>query len=394
VTDLEALKAYATPEQVAAIDALVAHGSYAAASEATGKPAPSLRRLVGKAKKRAAKQGYAPDHDMTKVAAPGFAVKGTSTLYDAKTGEAKIQWVRTQRDREDEYEAWREAIADLCEPLRGTAKPVAVPRFVDSDLANVVVAGDPHFGQYSWHEETGDNYDLNIAESLHLRAAERLLAIAPEADTAVIVNLGDELHGDSHNSFGRTPQHGHILDVDGRFSRALSVVLRTFRRMIDMALEKHQRVRFVSCIGNHSPTASIAITQAFAMLYENEPRVEIDTSPSHFRAWLFGSTLLGFCHGDKSSFDKLPGILAADHAQAWAQATTRRILVGHVHHTSVREYAGCTVETFRTLAAKDAYATAGGWRSQRSMDLVTYHRKFGEVNRCRVGVEQIGDDNA
>jgi hypothetical protein len=391
VGDLEAVKAYATPEQVAAIEAVLEHGSYGAASKATGKPEASLRRLVGKARKRAAKQGVAPAHDMTKAVAPGFHVKGVSTLYDGD-GKLRAQWVKADADKEAQLEAWREAIAEMCEPLRGMAKPVDVPAFVNEDLANVIVAGDPHFGQYSWHEETGDNYDLDIAERLHLKAAERLLAIAPPADTAVVVNLGDELHGDSHNAFGRTPQSGHILDVDGRFSRALSIVMKTFRTMIDMALEKHKRVRFVSCIGNHSPTASIAVTQAFAMLYEREPRVEIDTSPAHFRAWRFGKSLLGFCHGDKSSFDKLPGILAADFPHDWAEAHTRRILVGHVHHSSVREYAGCTVETFRTLAAKDAYATAGGWRSQRSMDLLTLHRKFGEVNRCRVGVEQLGGE--
>jgi hypothetical protein len=387
VTDLEALKQYATPEQVAAIDALVAHGSYAAASDATGKPAPSLRRLVGKAKKRAARQGYAPAHDMTKVAAPGFAVKGTSTLYDAKTGEAKIQWVKTQRDREDEYEAWREAIADLCEPLRGKAVPVAAPSYSDADLASLYVIGDHHAGMYAWGEEAGEDYDLEIAERLLSDAVDKLVALSPPSELGVIISVGDFFHADDPSN--RTAHSGHALDVDTRHSRVVRAGLRMMRCAIDRGLQKHQRIHVVTRSGNHDFNTSIAMGLALSMFYENEPRVTVDTSPSYFTKLRHGGCLVGITHGDTVKPDKLPGVMACDWPRDWGECHTRLWVTGHVHHESRKEYPGCTVETFRTLAAKDAWHAQSGYRSGRSMDLLIMHKDHGEVNRHRVGISQL-----
>lgn len=39
---------------------------------------------------------------MIHPAPPGFTVKGTSTLYDMQTGQARVQWVKTKQDGSDE----------------------------------------------------------------------------------------------------------------------------------------------------------------------------------------------------------------------------------------------------------------------------------------------------
>ena len=76
--------------------------------------------------------------------------------------------------------------------------------------------------------------------------------------------------------------------------------------------------------------------------------------------------------------------MATDRAKDWGETVHRHWLMGHVHHESKREYAGVTVESFNTLAAKDAYAASGGWRSGRSMQSLVFHRVHGEVARSKV----------
>ena len=49
-----------------------------------------------------------------------------------------------------------------------------------------------------------------------------------------------------------------------------------------------------------------------------------------------------------------------------------------------------TVEQHQTLAARDAYASRGGWLSGRSAKVITYHDKYGEVGRSTINFEMIG----
>ena len=55
-----------------------------------------------------------------------------------------------------------------------------------------------------------------------------------------------------------------------------------------------------------------------------------------------------------------------------------------MHHQSVKEYPTCTIETFRTLAAKDAWHHSSGYRSGKDIKCITYHKDYGEVGRISV----------
>ena len=50
---------------------------------------------------------------------------------------------------------------------------------------------------------------------------------------------------------------------------------------------------------------------------------------------------------------------------------------------------GVTCESFRTLAAKDAYAAGHGYRAGRDMRCIVHHREHGEVERHRCDVGMI-----
>ena len=68
----------------------------------------NLYERIRTLKKRAARRGSSPDHDMTKTTPEGYTVKGTSTLYD-ENGEVKVQWVKTQMEKEQAEEVMRSA---------------------------------------------------------------------------------------------------------------------------------------------------------------------------------------------------------------------------------------------------------------------------------------------
>jgi hypothetical protein len=358
----------------------------AGAAEALGMSARRLRGLLSELERRAASRGWAPASDMTKPQPDGFHVKGVSTFYGAD-GELRGQWVKTSRDPDQRLQALMDAIQRVAEPFTGLADPVRPAAAHDADLLAVYPMGDPHLGMYAWSRETGNDFDLDIAERNLVTAVDHLVSLAPPAAEALVVNLGDFFHAD--NASNQTARSHHTLDVDTRWSKVLGVGIRTMRRCIDRALEKHARVTVICEIGNHDDHSAVMLALCLANYYEREPRVTIDTSPAKFHWYRFGRCLLGVTHGDTVKAEKLPGIMACDRAAEWGETTHRKFYTGHVHHDSLKEYPGVTVETFRTLAARDAWHHGAGYRSERDMKCDVWHREWGLVNRHIVGIRQI-----
>jgi hypothetical protein len=103
----------------------------------------------------------------------------------------------------------------------------------------------------------------------------------------------------------------------------------------------------------------------------------------------FHNTLIGVTHGDKVKAEALPLLMAAERKQDWGETSHRVWITGHVHHTSVKEFVGCTVETVNTLAARDAWHAEKGYLSDRNMKAIIHHRQNGEVARNTVSVEML-----
>lgn len=317
---------------------------------------------------------------------PGHLLKGVSTLY-AADGSVKAQWVKSANDNLS-AEAFSQLILESLEPIRGTSIKVKKPADTNKDILALYPMGDPHFGMYSWSDETGSNFDLKIAEQSLIAAVDHLVSVAPPASTAIVASLGDFFHTD--NSSNRTSRSGATLDVDSRWSRVLKVGLRAFRRTIDMALTKHQKVHVICEIGNHDDHSAVALAHALSLYYENNERVTVDLSPALFHWYRFEKNLIGFTHGDKVKRDKLPGVMAVDRAADWGETTNRYWYIGHVHHDRLTEFPGCIVESFRTLASSDAWHAGQGYRSQRDMKVDVIHKDWGKVERHIVGIRQLG----
>lgn len=309
---------------------------------------------------------------------PNAVVSRTTTLYDDQ-GRVRQQWVREDRAQRDEWEAWAEGLrAELprIEPI-----PLRC-REHRHDLLTVYPVGDHHLGMLSWAQETGDDYDLDIGTRLLENAMSHLIDIAPASEECLIAFLGDFAHYDSFDSV--TPTNRNLLDADGRFPKLVRASIRCMRRAIELAAEKHARVRVIVEIGNHDLSSSIFLMEALANIYELNSRISIDTSPKHFHYYTFGKCLLGTHHGHGVKPDKLPIIMATDRAEDWGRCQHRTWMTGHIHSQTFYDFPGCSVESFRVLAPQDAWAANKGFRSRRDMKSLVFHKEYGEVSRMTV----------
>lgn len=306
-----------------------------------------------------------------------------STLYDQE-GRITQQWISETPDGRLREQLWRELAAGLIDELpRVEPTPFRPDGFYRHLMVGYPV-GDHHMGMLAWRHEAGGSYDLEIGERLLTAAFDHLTGIVPPTSIAVVALLGDFLHYDSFEAV--TPAHRNLLDADGRFPKMVRATIRTVRYAITAALRRHRQVHVIVELGNHDPASAVFLMEALDNIYENEPRVTVDTSPRHFHYYEFGKVLLGVHHGHgiAAKPDKLPGIMAHDRAEAWGRTTHRYWWLGHVHHDSVKDYLGVKVETFGILPPTDAYAENNGFRSDRNMKAIVFHADYGEVARHTV----------
>lgn len=364
-------RTYSDDEIRAALEA--SRGNIAATARALGANERSLRRRL----KAMRGEQEAPD---------GFKVTGKSTLIDRRTGETVLEWVKISRDAERQAEILREVAEALASELP-RERPVKPPETGGSDLLNCFVVTDYHLGMYSWAEETGDDWDTDIAEGLLVDWFAAAIRSAPNADTAIFAQLGDFLHWDGMDAV--TPASKHLLDADTRFQRLVRVAIRAIRRIVRMLLEKHRHVHLIMAEGNHDPASSIWLRELIAALYEDEPRVSIDKSADPYYCYEWGKTSLFFHHGHKRKPGNIADVFAAKFRQVFGRTKYSYAHMGHMHHLQALETNLMVVEQHRTLASPDAYASRGGWMSGRSASVITYSREFGEVGRVIISPEMV-----
>lgn len=377
-----------------ALEAFEKHGRLHLAAKALGLHVNTLVSRIKIARQRGMStptearevaHGYSPAHDLKVVVPEPLILRGTSTLY--KDGVQKLQWVKTKLDDSKVDAAMRAAVEALAKDIERAA-PVPAPERVNDHLCNLYTLTDSHVGMRAWKPETGADWDVEIAERSLVSAVEFLVQATPRAKIGFVNQLGDFLHFDSLSPV--TPTNNHPLDADSRYSKVVSVATRIIRRVVDLALQRHEHVVLLIAEGNHDLASSVWLRHLFSLLYEHEPRVSVMQSEMPYYVHTHGKTMLAFHHGHLKRNDDLPLLFAAQFPKEWGGTTKRYCHVGHWHHVEEKEHSGMKVMQHATLAARDAYASRGGWVAERQIKAITYHAEFGEVGTTTVTPEMLG----
>ena len=373
------------------------------------------KRTVGDRLAIAAKRGLMLDHpaampgfEITKVASDGDGnvthvtqkqapgpvsvmpethMLGKMTVNrDGATGRVIQDWVRYEITDIAREAAMKAAVAAFSSEIPREEAVLPIPR-ANEDLLTQYTITDLHMGMLSWREETGADYDLKIAEKLILDWFAMAIRLSPDSAYALFAQLGDFLHFDG--LLAVTPTHGHVLDSDSRFAKIVRTVIRVLRQVIRMLLQKHEHVHLIMADANHDPASEIWLREMFAAFYEDEPRLTIDRSASTYYAYQWGQTALFYHHGHKRTINDVDRVFAADFPEIFGNTKFRYGHVGHRHSDELVKTKLMKIEQHETLAARDAHAGNGGWRSGRSAKAIWYSKRFGESGRTIITPEMV-----
>ena len=355
--------------------------SWSEISQVTGADKSNARNACKAVEGRAAKAGFAPRHNHVHTVPTGYNVKGTSTLY--KDGDVALQWVKTEADKQAQFEAMVSRIELACEGITPW-KPIDAPKEVEQDLLTLMVITDFHLGSYCWGDETSEDYNTDMARDLFLSSIKEMINSTPKSKVGLLCNLGDFLHWDGLLQV--TPTSAHILDNDSRYSRIVDIAMTVMDEAVRMMLEKYEKVVFVCAEGNHDIAGSIWLRKFISKLYANEPRLDVIDNDFPYYAYRHGQIMLCFHHGHKVKMDRLPKVFSSEprFREDWGKSKVAYIHSGHYHSEKVIEDAGAITEQHPTLASRDSYATRLGLMSQRGAKVITYDAEDGEVSRITV----------
>ena len=373
---------YCTTERERTVVTLIAeHGNPSAAATSEGiRDGSNHRHMWNRIKARAALRGFAPGH-FDQGVAPGFQMGKVTVQRDA-TGTVVQTW-----ERQSPEARAAEIIIGRIEAHQYRPAPVVeTPSKTLAKLLSLYTLTDFHLGMYAWENETGDSWDMKIAETVLVNAITDMCARSPNSQNAILNIQGDFLHWDG--LLALTPTSKHVLDADTRYGKLIDLTMDVIDWTIERLLRKHKNVKVIIAEGNHDEAGSLWLRKHVKKMWENNKRVTVDDTEFPYYAHQHGSIMIAFHHGHKMKNKNLPSLFSSEprYRAMWGSSSVCYIHTGHYHHAEqeMSEMGGAIVERHPTLAARDAYAARHGYVSWRAARVITYDEKDGEVERVTV----------
>ena len=253
---------------------------------------------------------------------------------------------------------------------------------------------DLHLGKLGWGEEVGENYDVDIAKSLFVKAVDKLLAAANNYHIEKIVfPIGNDLlnsDGLSMTTTKGTPQHDDV-----RWQRSFTLC----RQMLVEVIDKLRLVAPVDVIvvpGNHDYERMFYIGDVLYSWYHNCDEVTVNNEPSPRKYITYGKTLLGFTHGNNEKHADLPLIMAKEMPQEWANAEYTEWHTGHLHKSKslnwvdIDERFGTIVRILPSLSGTDSWHHEKGYIGNiRSAQAYAWSKEYGYKGQYQVNLKEL-----
>lgn len=323
--------------------------------------------------------------DMTRYEVASF--EATKNEQPSRNNDGTLEvteyfrvWVRLKpKARAGVDEILETLVAEVVAPQR---RPRVRAHRPQGKVLQKIVIADPHIAKYAWSKSTGQqHWDVDLAvAALHDCAFE----LMDEGDAyrlpvakRMIVLLGDYWHFDTPEG---TTTGGTPLDRDSRIQNMIEQGTDVLMQIIDRsAAAVNTEVLVVP--GNHDTTLSWATQRILQAHYRQDERVMIDGRYTTRKYSRWGSTLLGFTHGDKAR-KRLPGLMAIEAREDWAASVYREFHTGHFHtiEEKVQTIDGVLVRTAPALCPPDDWHAEHGFLgSLRAMESFLYHSDGGLI---------------
>ena len=238
-------------------------------------------------------------------------------------------------------------------------EPMQYKPLSNKKLLYEVCIPDLHFGQLSWKDETGDNYDIKIAEKLFLQAIEYFAhKVKGLPIFKIFFPTGNDFF--NVNNQANTTTKGTPQDEDCRWQKTFVRGRKLLVKGIDI-LKEIAPVEVMIVAGNHDEERMFYLGDALECWYNNCQDVIIDNSPKLRKYFIYGKNFICLTHGNKEPKKQLPIIAASEAPRLWGEALYREIHIAHTHHEEIIDVNGTRIRTIPTFVGRDSYHAGKGY---------------------------------
>lgn len=275
----------------------------------------------------------------------GF-VAHDATVQVSKTGEIVQAWIKQKATNLDPEE-FLEAIRDSVEPFvyEGAKHPNAM-RMLEIPLF------DMH-----WGVAFMDHYESVLNDILDI--------ITSRTWDKIVIPFGqDFFHNDSIIN-GQTTKGTVIEKVD--MMRAVKESKRFMYALIDTAIKCSNEVKVIYSAGNHDKSIAWMFIQ---VLLERYGSSVVDDTLENRKVITYGTNAVMITHGDskQATAKNLAHIFPISFPEEFANAITREVHAGHLHHEAEADIYGVMVRRLSSGGKAD------GWSDKE--DFIGTHRRF------------------
>jgi hypothetical protein len=337
-------------------------------------------------------EGYRKDRQVSWHVENGVVVEGnvedSGKMLVVPLYHMELRLVR----REEEIKA-RDAIDELLIDACAFAPKYPRREYArhDDPMLYEIAMPDIHFGRLTWHEESGEDFDIKIAEHVVRTAIQKLLQYSQSFGVErILLPIGNDFF--NVNSKTNTTVRGTPQQEDTRWQKTFRAGRVLATEMID-ACAAIAPTDVLIIPGNHDEEKIFYLGDALTCWYHNNDNVSIDNCAASRKYYAYGKVLLGFTHGDAETAKKLPNLMQFEQPKMWGESLYREWHTGDKHHKmdyvlEVDEQVGMVVRILRSLVAADAWSFGKGFvGSQRAAEAFLWHPDNGLIAQFTAGVD-------
>ena len=247
---------------------------------------------------------------------------------------------------------------------------------------------DLHFGKVAWHEEVGENYNIEIATQRFNDCIDYFMDLykGTSLDRILLPISNDFFNSDRSHPFNSTTS-GTPQEEDTRWQN-------TFRKGRELLITNIQKLSKIAPVevkvvpGNHDYERSFYLGDSLEGWFHNDQNVNIDNSPNPRKYFSYGKNLIGFTHGNNEKLADLPMIMAQENPTAWAMSYYREFHLGHLHHkkegrfNATNELQGVMVRHMSSLSGTDSWHHKKGYiGARKSAEAFLWDKEKGLLNQ-------------
>ena len=249
----------------------------------------------------------------------------------------------------------------------------------------VINPSDIHIGKYAAAIETGEAYDLEIAQKRVVDGVKGIVDLASGFNiTRILLAIGnDVLHVD--NVYNTTTK-GTRQDVIGKWHEHFVIALELYIWACEY-LRNIAPVDAIHSMSNHDYQSGFHLAHCLKSYFHKDKLVNVDAEPKHRKYYRYGKSLIGFAHGDGAKQNDMPLLMANEAKNDWAETVYRYWYLHHVHHRMKykwldgKDYHGCTIEYMRSPSASDSWHHRKGYTAPKGVQGHVHHIQYGQVAR-------------